>query len=94
MEKRLIDAVAFEQSLTALMEANGVEDYRLQAFSADDIARLIDAAPTVDAVEVVRCKDCGQFKRGKYSGGTCLRTGLYRALTNGFCLHGIRREGK
>lgn len=93
MADRLISADALEQSLDALMQANGLDNYMLHAFSADDFIRLIDGTPTVDAVEVVRCKNCEEFTPGKYSGGTCARTGRYRATTGGFCLHGIRKEG-
>ena len=49
----------------------------------------IDAMPTVDAVEVVRCKDCKWY--GYYScemgGNNWMRDG------NGFCDRGERKDG-
>lgn len=93
MADRLISAAALEQGVDTLMQANGVDNYLQHAFCADDFIRLIDGTPTADAVEVVRCKDCADFAPGRYSGGTCARTGRYRATGDGFCLHGIRKEG-
>ena len=55
----------------------------------------LDDAPTVDAVEVVRCRDCKYFSRDEehnrawcnyYSG--CLETAV-----NGYCYHGAKMDG-
>ena len=53
------------------------------------IEYYIDNAPTVDAVPVVRCKEC-KFHRGGY----CLGTGHFDMPTedDGFCSWGERRE--
>mgnify|MGYP003317205652 CR=1 FL=1 len=66
-ENRLIDANELTETLGSLIVFfNGLrygktalykyaEDYR------KEVLRLVDEAPTVDAVEVVRCKDCKHF---------------------------------
>ena len=43
-------------------------------------------APAVDAVEVVRCRDCV-----RYEFGFCMRSILYSKDPNGFCESGDRR---
>ena len=58
----------------------------------------IDAAPAVEAVEVVRCRDCENWagdpaKKPEYAG--CWRYGAAHAILvheNGFCDKGKRRE--
>ena len=68
---------------------------------------LIEKAPTVDAVPVVRCKDCKHFKNyGKTSllidgknikAGWCHRRARYdegyRMPPDGFCSYGERKDG-
>jgi len=48
------------------------------------IRRAIERAPTVDAVEVVRCKDCKHWH-----GGDCYRIEITRP--DDFCSYGERR---
>lgn len=62
----------------------------------DEIALpIVNAAPTVDAVPVVRCKDCIR----RYDTDECpmcyLSEGKYCEYTNenGFCDRGERKEG-
>lgn len=69
--------------------------------------RLLNDMPTVDAVPVVRCKDCKHFKNyGKTSllidgknikAGWCHRRARYdeeyRMPPDGFCSYGERKEG-
>ena len=62
-----------------------------------DIAwNKIDQAPTVDAVEVVRCKDCkfGDLDSEPHDAMVCMRTkdGFWRS-GNDFCSYGERKEG-
>lgn len=71
---------------------------------ADLIEDSIENAPTVDAVEAVRCKDCKHFDRlFKEKGavneiGTCYlrkEEGIETAqICNDFCSYGERREGE
>ena len=57
---------------------------------------LIWNAPTVDAVEVVRCKDCRHSFTGNYfKGYACKRLSGEHTFTvspDGFCSKGERRE--
>ena len=64
-----------------------------------DVMQRIDNAPTVDAVEVVRCKDCKSWNREDESGGMCTVDvapvdteidGVWR-LPCDFCSYGERR---
>jgi hypothetical protein len=53
------------------------------------------SAPTVDAVEVVRCKDCKYFRRWNDGSTTCLFwTEQWDMVTepNGFCSYAERTE--
>ena len=54
-----------------------------------DIAK----APTIDAVEVVRCKDCRHMEKSQY-GRYCQIWGMYNGHgDDGFCCYGERKEG-
>lgn len=80
-EKRLIDA-------NALIEEANAEG----AYGYVDAFQIANA-PTVDAVEVVRCRDCKRWEphcNGK--AGICeKRKGVARA--NDFCSYGERKDG-
>lgn len=60
---RLIDADALKHTLCELERRAGFGTIK---DSLDGFKLLIDKAPTVDAVEVVRCKECKH--RPKYDG--------------------------
>ena len=78
-------------------------DRKCQAICLDMLG-TIDAQPTIDAVPVVRCKDCKWYsiyeakKDGtpdkRYSPSVCLR-GIYakRRDPDWYCAEGERREG-
>lgn len=51
------------------------------------IESVIDAQPTADVAEVVRCKDCRHRKKNTY----CLHNMRYED-DNGFCSYGERKE--
>lgn len=78
---RLIDADAL------IKEANADG-----AYGYVDAKQIADA-PTVDAVPVVRCKDCKWLydEMGDY----CCRShrGLVRICENSFCSYGERKDG-
>lgn len=72
---RLIDAVG----LTALIP-----------YEELNAKMVIANAPTVDAVEVVRCKDCKFYTEEER---WCRRLGLCGAFDpNDYCSHGEKRE--
>jgi hypothetical protein len=86
-EQRLIDA-------NALMEAYLEEQKKPGIYS---IAKLIVDAPTVDAVEVVRCKDCKHFVQGEiYDPCECMKWtvkfGVAYTTPDGFCSYGERKD--
>ena len=60
------------------------------------IHNAIDQAPTIDAVPVVRCKDCkfGDWDSESHDAMVCMRTkdGFWRS-GNDFCSFGERKEG-
>ena len=85
---RLIDADAMRDDWLE----NGENEY---VYDTNAVLDSIDSQPTVDAVEVVRCKDCIR----RYDTDECpmcfLIEGKYCEYTNenGFCDRGERKEG-
>ena len=53
----------------------------------DEVRMMLIQAPTVDAVPVVRCKDCNFYGRNK----RCVMNGLYITGSD-FCSYGERKE--
>lgn len=88
---RLIDAdelIAYfeEQYNVAMDDPDPVSGYVMSALRC--CLGYFKTIPTVDAVEVVRCKDC-KFLHDK---GYCtLVTGLTRIKHDDYCSHGERR---
>ena len=108
--EKLIDANARIEEIKKAQCA-GCENYggvRCRACWVDDAIGLIDDAPTVDAVPVVRCKDC----KNRGDEGKCPMYHIeeiewdddgYREVDlvpydytadDGFCSYGERREGE
>lgn len=57
------------------------------------LAETVDKAPTIDAVPVVRCKDCRHMEKSQY-GRYCQIWGMYNGYgDDGFCCYGERKEG-
>ena len=85
-EKRLIDANALLERMNVV-----TADDTCPLHIAAEIDQEIELAPTVDAVEVVYCKDCARCKKGyctirKDGWGATLRVGKHD-----FCSDGERR---
>lgn len=84
-KKRLIDANAL------IKEAN--EDGAYGYVDAFQIAN----APTVDAVEVVRCQECKHYFSGAclkiYSDGNVSQDAWQERNEDDFCSYGERKEG-
>lgn len=63
----------------------------------DEVSGVVDACPTVDAVPVVRCKDCKHriYKDMGEEIGEIGGCGLFNcAMPNeGFCSYGERKDG-
>ena len=107
-EKRLIDANALKRKFDE-READDIDLYGvriIECFPADDAKEIVDQMPTVDAVEVVRCKGCvyGKLDKAAYyhdvygnENDTTLYHCLYgfgRNKGEHFCSYGERREGE
>ena len=60
---------------------------RYPPYISDTVRKVLRYVPTVDAVEVVRCKDC-KF----YATGWCKKWLEWSDDDNGFCSWGERRE--
>lgn len=109
--KRLIDAVWLEVLLKKALDVitNNIpaavlnEDEDLlkacqNQYSAYSTAlALLDHAPTVEAVPVVRCKDCKHWGAGIAAETECVKCcvfGKYMVGENGYCVYGEMRKGK
>lgn len=62
-------------------------------YNAKAVQNKIKALPVIDAVEVVRCKDCVYFSSTKYIAGKCELRGDFMYL-NDYCSYGVRRRSK
>lgn len=86
---RLIDVDAFaERMLKAWDTADEQKRADIVAILANIVTPILSGTPTVDAVEVVRCKDC------EYSNddGTICRYSVGRAVEpEHFCSYGVRK---
>ena len=60
----------------------------------DTVLMKLDDAPTADAVEVVRCKDCKFFRRYGFrlEYADCIKFDYYDTTEDGYCAWGERRE--
>ena len=88
---RLIDA---DRALETVYK-QGIE--HPNAYSLTNYTTLIlQEAPTIDSVEVVRCKDCiGKstwYNDAKYGCAICGMSGMYPKSEDGFCSYGIRKD--
>ena len=89
-EKRLIDANALLEKMQFRLPVVDIASKCISDCVA--IARkTVVEAPTVDAVEVVRCKDCVHFQDGY-----CNHFGYYSYAPevdkDDYCSHGWRKE--
>ena len=87
---RLIDADALK---TKAIRCETFKLYDAPVFLKAVGTKEIDKAPTIDAVPVVRCKDCKWLydEMDDY----CCRShrGLVRICENSFCSYGERKDG-
>ena len=93
-EKRLIDANALITKLNNLEAVDGKKEQRdvVNALLAY-LPNIVDRTPTVDAVEVVRCKDCKKWLKVEPSGTKCrvCADSTKIRLPYDFCSYGERR---
>ena len=75
-----------------LIDADKLPKYTGYALSANEVAKAVENAPTVDAVPVVRCKDCKHYEPFREHYGFCKIDGMLNG--NGhFCAYGERKGG-
>lgn len=92
---RLIDADAIIDFIDMGHTRNPLET----CFSERDVVDMLESAPTVDAVEVVRCKDCKHYKPQKKSAhwenraNYCNRVVTIKVQPDDFCSYGERKGG-
>ena len=92
---RLIDADALIEDLEAAKANNG-----MGGIVASALIRYVKRCSTIDAVPVVRCKDCKHYKPGKYFNDInfCHRLPYYaekgglNVADADFCSYGERRS--
>lgn len=89
---RYIDADKFIEWLDAghLRSANEI------CLSENNVLKMIKAQPTADAVEVVRCKDCLYWEKGKDYEPYCnhFRNMMTDTNADDFCSYGERKKGE
>lgn len=73
---------------------NNYDGIRCRACEVDDVLGVIDDVTTVDAVEVVRCKDCAEYIPWLDGERICGRMGSYHGDTkpDDYCSRGRKRE--
>lgn len=89
-KKRLIDADAL---MSYMDECSKGSRFRVYTEYAET---FIDLAPTVDAVEVVRCKDCkfrSSWMMNRNLRYICPESGMFPNGENDFCSYGKREGG-
>ncbi len=90
LEKQLIDAKPLMENGWHLVKTGESNRFLAQMSLAD--------VPTVEAVEVVRCKDCDWYR--KHEGGICVNPKCGKSWygcpvpAEHFCSYGERREGE
>ena len=63
-----------------------------RVYTKMDFCGWLDDAPTVDAVKVVRCKDCKFYHRMTAETGIC-KLACRHLGNDGFCSEGERKDG-
>lgn len=75
-----------------LIDANALPHYTGYALSADEVASAVENAPTIDAVPVVRCKDCKFYGTPKnFKKPYCMRGAYVKVNADDYCSKGERR---
>ena len=86
---RLIDA----DELKAVYIPSEIKEFEKMMVPVEVVLQNIDDMPTVDAVEVVRCKDCVRYLQTDEVWGRCTIT-PYLLRKKDFCSYGLRKEIK
>lgn len=92
-DKRLIDANALHKVFDAMHAIPGSS--HLDHLVLLGIKKFIDDTPTIDAAEVVRCKECKYLTTFRMNGinyPLCMITDKEKTL-DGFCDDGAKMDG-
>lgn len=91
----MADLIDMEKLLDQFLNLYAVRNTDQNAIM-DEVCMMLIKAPHVDAVEVVRCKDCiGQstwFKDAENGCEICGVSGMYPKVEFDFCSYGDRRK--
>ena len=98
-EKRLIDANALDSVLEDFANSYRKDLFLLTAQAISDVRKIVYAMKDVDAVEVVRCKDC-EHCRTTYTSKEhtpfhfCKKMNSTAVKLEGFCFYGERKDNE
>lgn len=79
-----------------LIDADALPKYTGYALSANEVAEAVENAPTIDAVPVVRCRECKYFLPewpGDASSAYQCHKGLGWPEPDGYCYKGKQKDG-
>ena len=68
-----------------------IYQHKTQRLQKETVLKILDSAPTIDAVPVVRCKDCVYHYRDSDEGYICGISGDFTG-DNEFCYKGKRED--
>ena len=86
--------------MSRLIDANAlIKEYdRVHVGEPGKARKLMEEAPTIDAIEVIRCHECiGKstwLNDPKYGCAVCSMSGMYPKNENGYCSYAIRKDNK
>ena len=90
---RLIDADRLSESIYDNVPA----PYEDASWAKENCLAEIEAAQTVDAVPVVRCRECKHYGTADFDGnilcGCTLHSAMVDITPDSFCSYGERKEG-
>ena len=86
-DKRLIDANALMKNIGKIPQLRGITYGRMK--------KAVEETPTIDAVEVVRCRVCKESEQLSVLDTDFLYCGVWDTAVhcNGYCYHGAKMDG-
>jgi hypothetical protein len=91
MGQRLIDVDALPEMEIERFDTTDAFEVKAKGAGRNHMRKIINDAPTVDAVPVVRCKECIEYRD---SVGACHYFNYEPTDEMDFCSHGIRADGE
>ena len=88
---RLIDSDEFEAALENT-EYDISSAYEPDGYSHRLICKVLEETPTVDAVPVIRCRECKHMRRDNVGIFCKVWNGYNGCGVDGFCSYGEKRE--